>query len=174
LGITILLVTHDPNEAIALADRIGVLGDGRLLQTGKPEEVLARPSNRTVAFCFGCPPINLIDGKVEQDTNSKLFVAANGSCRIPLPESISRGALVTLGIRPEDLRPQRRDNGVLLGRGTVIGSQPFAGYWLTDVQLGAGSVRTIGPSQATGEQLDLWVDPSKMHYFDGVDGRRIS
>ena len=47
LGLTILHVTHDPNEAMALADRVGLLGGGRILQTGQPAEVYAQPGSRT-------------------------------------------------------------------------------------------------------------------------------
>ena len=53
LGITIILVTHDQEEAFALADRIGVMNLGRLLEVGKPDELYARPATRFVATFLG-------------------------------------------------------------------------------------------------------------------------
>ena len=60
LGATILYVTHDQVEALTLADRIGVMREGVLLQVGTPEEIYASPCNEYVARKLGSPPINLI------------------------------------------------------------------------------------------------------------------
>ena len=53
LGITTVLVTHDQEEAFALADRIGVMNHGRLLEVGRPDELYARPATRFVATFLG-------------------------------------------------------------------------------------------------------------------------
>ena len=60
LGATILYVTHDQIEAMTMADRIGVIEDGRLLQLASPREVYAGPPARRVARRLGSPPINLL------------------------------------------------------------------------------------------------------------------
>jgi ABC-type sugar transport system ATPase subunit len=62
---TILLITHDRTEALAFADRIGVLGRGRLLQVTNPREIVKNPRHRVVAKCLGWPTMNQIDGKSE-------------------------------------------------------------------------------------------------------------
>ena len=146
LGLTIILVTHDSNEAMALADRVGVFGEGRLLQVGKSAEVLARPCHRTVAFCFGWPTINWIEG---------------------------RTAEILVGVRPEDLRLDAVPNGIKLGGGEVIASRPFAGSWLTDVQLNSRILRSIGPAHEVGRIVELWVEKEKRHEFDVRSGKRF-
>ena len=60
LGATILYVTHDQVEAMTLADRIGVLAEGKLVQVGTPKEIYSKPDNIYVAQRLGSPPINLL------------------------------------------------------------------------------------------------------------------
>ncbi len=60
LGATILYVTHDQVEALTLADRIGVMREGVLLQVGSPRDIFTAPCNEYVASKLGSPPINLI------------------------------------------------------------------------------------------------------------------
>jgi multiple sugar transport system ATP-binding protein len=60
MGATVLYVTHDQIEAMTMADRIGVIELGRLLQVGTPREIYERPCNTYVAGRLGIPPINLI------------------------------------------------------------------------------------------------------------------
>ena len=63
LGITAIYVTHDQEEANAVADRIAVLDEGRIQQIGTPLELYDRPANRFVATFLGT--VNLIDGHIE-------------------------------------------------------------------------------------------------------------
>jgi len=174
LGLTIIHVTHDPNEAIALADRVGVLSEGRLLQAGNPEEVLSRPGNRTVAFCFGWPQINLIDGSMEpQSAGGSIFASSDGWCRVHR-ESRAHVGPATLGVRPEDVTLDRIPGWLLLGRARSIRAQPFVGNWLIDVETERGAIiRAVGPTRTPQENVELWADSRKLHWFDG-DGKRIA
>lgn len=90
LAATILYVTHDQFEAMTLADQIGVLNEGRLVQLGKPQDIYAQPSSIYVAQRLGSPRINLL-------TPERIRVT-----------TVAAGTH-TLGIRPED---------VLLNQGT--------------------------------------------------------
>ena len=68
LGITAIYVTHDQEEANAIADRIAVLNEGRIQQIGTPIELYDRPANRFVATFLGT--VNLIDGHIERTAAS--------------------------------------------------------------------------------------------------------
>lgn len=97
LGIPMLYVTHDQTEALSMADRIVVLGEGRVLQSGPPEEIYDNPASPTVALQLGQPRVNLLlvrrvgDHWVTQD-GTPIMAAAPGS-----PES------AVLGVRPEHI-----------------------------------------------------------------------
>jgi len=70
LGTTILYVTHDQIEALTMADRIGVLSEGMLIQLGSPREIYERPRSVYVATRLGTPPINLIPTELLADERS--------------------------------------------------------------------------------------------------------
>ena len=90
LGATILYVTHDQLEAMTMADRIGVLDHGRLVQVGAPRRVYERPANIYAARRLGSPQINLLPS------------GSLGLTNLP-PET------ETIGIRPEDVRIAQPD-----------------------------------------------------------------
>lgn len=101
LGATFLFVTHDQIEAMSMGDKIGVLDNGRLVQTGTPHEIYNNPKNTFVARAVGSPPINLIDGTLSGGE----AITLDG---LKLPLSAPSGATtdgrpLTFGIRPEDL-----------------------------------------------------------------------
>jgi len=73
LGITIIYVTHDYKEALALSDRILILRNGVVEQIGRSEEVYLSPSTDFVGRLIGDPPINLIDGEVIRKNGETLF-----------------------------------------------------------------------------------------------------
>ena len=64
LGTTILYVTHDQIEAMTMADRIGVMGEGILIQVGAPREIYEQPKSAYVASRLGMPAINLIPAEL--------------------------------------------------------------------------------------------------------------
>src|SRR5438045_1973621 len=64
LGTTILYVTHDQIEAMTMADRIGVMNEGVLVQLGTPREIYERPDNAYVASRLGAPAINLVPAEL--------------------------------------------------------------------------------------------------------------
>ena len=118
LGITTILVTHDQEEAFALADRIGIMNLGRLLELGRPEDLYARPATRFVATFLGAA--NLV---LAQHTTRGICIGADpvlalGSTTSPA----SRDHEVVAVLRPEDIEiaPSADElRSSFLGLGTV-------------------------------------------------------
>src|SRR6476620_10991081 len=96
LGATMIYVTHDQTEAMALGHRIAILNKGNLEQVGAPMEVYDRPATLFAARFIGSPPMNLIEAEV---TNGHL--TAGGGLKIAAPEGLKRGDRVIAGVRPE-------------------------------------------------------------------------
>jgi multiple sugar transport system ATP-binding protein len=92
-----LYVTHDQAEALSMADRIVVLSEGRVLQTGTPYEIYRRPASPSVAQQLGQPTINLIQAQL----SGGHWVTTDGTPIAPAPSASPE--LVLLGIRPEDI-----------------------------------------------------------------------
>src|SRR5262245_36717836 len=101
LGITTVLVTHDQEEAFALADRIGVMNLGRLLEIGRPDELYARPATRFVATFLGAA--NLL---LALQTRSGIHFSANAPYENYVPERRQGGGReheVVAVVRPEEI-----------------------------------------------------------------------
>ncbi len=96
LGATVLYVTHDQIEAMTMADRIGILAHGRLVQIGTPRDIYTRPVNVHVAARLGQPAINLLP-------------------RGLLPDAGLPDAAATIGARTEHLRIEKSANGAADG-----------------------------------------------------------
>ncbi|MCY4008172.1 MAG: ABC transporter ATP-binding protein [Anaerolineaceae bacterium] len=105
LGISFVYVTHDQEEAMTMADRIGVMHEGRLLQIGTPAEIYDEPVDRFVADFIG--ETNFLEGRLETLSAGHGLVRAHGSdlrlMGVMPKERVSPGADVTLTIRPEKL-----------------------------------------------------------------------
>jgi ABC-type Fe3+/spermidine/putrescine transport system ATPase subunit len=98
LGVTTVFVTHDQEEALAMADRIVVMRDGRIEQVAPPMRLFAEPTNSWVGEFVGAG--NILGGEiVAGDSGSAIAVAPNW--RIPLPEAATSSADKVLFVRTE-------------------------------------------------------------------------
>jgi putrescine transport system ATP-binding protein len=105
LALTFIIVTHDQSEAMILADRIGVMDRGRLMQVAAPDEIYERPNSRWVADFVG--NINLFEGRVGDDRLSVEGTAA-GRLRVAAPIAAEPRTPVWVAVRPERMRLSRQ------------------------------------------------------------------
>jgi multiple sugar transport system ATP-binding protein len=107
LGATIIYVTHDQVEAMTMANRIFIMHNGALQQSGAPLEVYKQPTNRFVAGFIGSPAMNFIEATLSQEGNA-YFIEAVGF-KVRLPQAFYPrlkpyvGRQVIFGVRPEDV-----------------------------------------------------------------------
>jgi len=101
LGLTFIIVTHDQSEAMIVADRIGVMDRGRLMQVAAPAEIYERPNSRWVADFVG--DVNLFEGRVGDDRSSVEGTAA-GRLRLAAPLEAEPRTPVWVAVRPERMR----------------------------------------------------------------------
>lgn len=137
VGITSVYVTHDQAEAMALADGIAIMHQGKLVQVGSPLEVYRRPQTTFVAGFIGSPPMNLIPCRLERTPEAVFLVGRDFRLDItPLrervPVDLASGAEVTLGIRPEHLSLAPEPTAQTLP-GKVYVVQPLGSETLVDL-----------------------------------------
>jgi putrescine transport system ATP-binding protein len=140
LGLTFIIVTHDQEEAMTVADRIGVMNAGKLVQVGPPSEVYEQPVSRWVAGFIG--DVNLIEGKmISSGLGHAVLDSAAGRVMVTYTGSVAAGATVWLALRPEKLqiateRPAASDENSFSGRVDDIGY--LGGVSLYKVRLDSG------------------------------------
>jgi ABC-type sugar transport system ATPase subunit len=100
LGIPLLLVTHELSVAVSIAERIVVLAEGRVLQSGPPQQIYDHPASPPVALQLGQPRINLLSVR----RSGEFWVATDGTPVMPAAPGSAERAL--LGIRPEHIAPE--------------------------------------------------------------------
>nr|NIO67634.1 ATP-binding cassette domain-containing protein [Anaerolineae bacterium] len=99
---TVIHVTHDSREAIALSDRVAVINKGRLMQIGSPDEIFHRPANEFVAGFVGEPPMSFMDVEYAEKDGQPIFhITGNGA---PVPASSEIRAYIEEKGQPDSLR----------------------------------------------------------------------
>ncbi|MBX2999152.1 MAG: ABC transporter ATP-binding protein [Caldilineaceae bacterium] len=165
-GSTTLFVTHDQVEALTMADRIGVLRQGRVIQVGSPRDIYDRPVDLFVAQLVGTPRINLIPARYGDGT-----VSVPGS-PIHLPSANGLPAQLTLGVRPEDVQPA--PHGPFSGEVALI--EPLGVETILYIQAGDQRLLSVVSGIAGyrhGETIRFQLAEDRLHYFD-PNGHRIT
>jgi ABC-type sugar transport system ATPase subunit len=152
-GVTTILATNDPEEAMVMADRIVALENGRVRQIGLPHELYASPADTHIAWLTG--PISLIDASVEPDTEGFWLTAGELRLRAWAPELAEHvGAGVRIGLRPESigLSPESTTRAV------VVGASFDSGHTVTKIQLGGGTVAMGSIDEPPGVSIGIRID----------------
>lgn len=172
LGSTTIYVTHDQVEAMTMADRIVIMKDGVIQQTGAPMELYEKPANKFVAGFIGSPQMNFYPVRI----NGTTLMFGDGSTAV-LPDDIA-GKLVeyqnglTMGIRGEDIKfdDQNIDlygdtkQKVVIDNTEIMGNE-------NNLYFEFGGMTTVArvskyEVSKIGDEVQFVMIPHKMHFFD--------
>ncbi len=180
LGITTVYVTHDQVEAMTMGDKIAILNEGVLQQTGKPDEIYFNPSNVFVAGFIGSPPTNFFDCTLLEGVP---FTLDTGEFKYSLPENVAEAAkkctsdACILGVRPQDVliyKNAKRKKGLIRAVLDVI--EPLGDVIILDLKVGDYLVKAVVSPDFKAELGDeLWIDfpAKKIHLFDKKTGATL-
>ena len=172
-GATVLYVTQDYKEAMALADRIAVLAEGRFVQTATPEDIYMRPATLGVAKLFGDPSINTVDTVVEAQGGTHVLL---GGTRVPIADGYRgfAGREVIFGVRPEAV-----EIGATGVEAEVVAVTPLNERTVLLLQTPSGwEFLASLPSTATnipqaGSRVRTSFGAAGTHIFDRQTGERL-
>ena len=198
LGVPTLYVTHDPAEGLAIADRVALMHEGRIVQVGRPRELYARPVDVFVAEFVGAPPIGLLPARLVSAGGQAAFRV--GTRTLPLWQAVPPplldhvGREVVLGLRAEDVHDAAAGldpdavalDGVVshveyTGRqnvvAVVVGVPPDdPGGGLLGGGPPGGTLHSFFPLRAVirpGDAVRITVDAARAHVFDPATGRAL-
>ncbi len=149
----VLIVTHDPEEAMLMADELALMRDGRLLQAGTPADCYARPASIEAARLLG--PVSVVPAQVTAGMAETPF----GTLATELPEGPAR-----LMLRPEALALAETGAPVM-----VTAARLGGGFSEVTVEAGGATamLRHAGPSPALGAAF-VKIDPIRASLFEGL------
>jgi len=172
VGVTVVMVTHDQEEAMTMANRIAIMSKGRVLQVGSPQEVYEYPGNRFVADFIG--NVNLFDGKLTLDEPDRCAVATSvGEVHVGHGISGAAGMPVSVAVRPEKIdiakeRPPGVDHNLFTGRVKEIAY--FGSYNTFIVVTPQGTkVKITEPNGSRHEQLEVTWEDDVFFWWDDLD-----
>ncbi|MDR1580670.1 MAG: sn-glycerol-3-phosphate ABC transporter ATP-binding protein UgpC [Synergistaceae bacterium] len=179
LAATIVYVTHDQVEAMTMGDKIVVMKDGVVQQTGAPLHVYHNPTNRFVAGFIGSPPMNFLRCRLE-DRGGILYA---GNVRVADEHAtalrVMVGREIEVGIRPEDFTIAGEGEKSEMS-GTVAMIEPLGGENNLHIDAEEPEVRfiaTLGSDESgflhLGRKAHLGIKKGHLKYFDAETGRAL-
>ena len=172
LGTTFVLVTHDQEEALALADRVALLDRGRLAQEGAPEDLYERPASLAVARFVG--RLNLMEGRVVGAGDAlTVDVPGIGPVRArPTGSYPPVGAAVAVGLRPERIDFGAGDNArtATVSEVTYLGEQSVYRLSLGEgIEIRASRPNRDGPAVRAGDRITVsWPAAAALVFRSGA------
>lgn len=173
IGATTVYVTHDQLEAMAMADRIAIMNQGRVEQVGAPQEIYDRPATMFVADFIGSPPMNFLAFDGQALPGDRRVTLSGVAIAIPELREGASGVALALGVRPEHVALD--DSSKL--RGTIFGTEYLGTTQIVTVSTAHGPVKariSSAPSATVGETVGLRLRTEALVVFDGVTGRALS
>lgn len=192
VGITTLYITHDQIEAMSMADNIGIMDAGKLLQLDAPQKVYSEPTNLFVAGFIGIPAMNFLQFEIVREKSMFLKLVTgsvhehNNKFMIKVPDGLSatisniRDDTLILGIRPKDITVLSRDeefDGFKL-KGEVTFIELLGDDSIAEVKLGQNSLKISNVASSIdnliiGKEAVIGIKYSKLYLFRN-SGERVS
>jgi len=179
---TVIHVTTDYREAMALADRVAVLNKGRLMQLGTPGDIFQRPANEFVAGFVGDPPMSFMEVEYVQEDGQPGFRIAESGIRLPASPEV--GAYVKekglpdafrLGARAVDVTVLPSADETHNVPGEVYVTEMFGHRNLLIIKVGKSLVQVVTPSDLAFEVKDtVWLDLNQDNVHVFADGLAIA
>ncbi|MBX2839383.1 MAG: ABC transporter ATP-binding protein [Gammaproteobacteria bacterium] len=186
LGMTMLYATPDQLEALTMGQRIALIDNGKIVETGTPRDLYGEPSHTFVASMLGSPAINLIHGKIGNAVANQTLELPFGEIDIGplnLKSELSVGDKVTLGVRPQDLHVTG-DNHASISpdlnlSGRIHLTEPLGDVTILDIDVKGNLLKMVLPEEkaaaySAGQDIDLSLQLSDAHLFAGDSGIRVS
>lgn len=174
LGLTVIYVTHDQEEALVLSDRIAVMRDGRIDQFDTPQELFERPRTPFVADFLGAA--NFLPGRLEEQSADHTLVRLDtGGLLRARPQTVPDGARVRAAVQPGRLALCTPGDGFCTG---TVETVTYVGTLVRVTVRPLGDTATepvrlelpAGRAPALGERVDLTAEPANVGVFADPDG----
>ena len=175
LKATIVYVTHDQIEAMTMGDKIVVMRDGRIEQTGSPLDLYDRPANQFVAGFIGSPSMNFLPGTLIRTgglAQAQVQLTDGTLLDAPLQAGGRDGQAVVYGTRPEHLTLS--DHGGIPAK--VVVMEPTGMDTFVSCRHGSTELCAVFRERhdfAPGSTVHLQPDLQRAHLFDAATGQRL-
>ena len=178
-------VTHDYAEALSLGDRIGVMGDGGLVQIGTGREVFDQPNSLFVAQHLGQPTINVLEGQLQKDNQDLVF--KSDEMQLPVSRKLANklkndsGREVKIGLRPQFIHclsewENDKDLPVFSFQAEVELNEALGSYGVLLVKAMGKSLTVITSPEihySPGQKVELSIETNRSLYFDAQNGMNL-
>ena len=182
LKTTVVYVTHDQTEAMSLGTKIAIMNHGVIQQNDSPEIIYNKPSNTFVADFIGSPSMNLIKGKLNENSDKISFTAEGANFDIPINSydfnntSELNNKEVYFGIRPEHIYFKKSNEGdfevnLRADLSEYIGHEQIMTFDLANQELLAKFPSTI--KIELNKETKLYFDLTQVSLFDSITQERL-
>ncbi len=170
-GVTTIFVTHDQEEAMSISDHILLMKLGEQQQFDEPQELYDNPKNQFVSEFLGTPPINKLNGSIQNNR----FVLTDGtaSCEVPGNLGVPEGTRVVLGVRAESLTIATEEKKLFDARITQV--YHMGKEELTHLNFGSAEIRGYIPGDMNfkvGEVIPVGFRDKGVFVFNAETGER--
>lgn len=160
-GFTMVYVTHDQTEALTFADKIAVMHEGKIVQSGSPTELFERPRHTFVGHFIGSPGMNVLSCRVDKSCGNSVFIE---SCQIEISPYIGIGHGKTeLGIRPEFVR-FAAEGGL---PATIHRAQDMGTHRIIYLGVAGGEIKMLAPNDVNIPSFpSVCFEPTRAYLYE--------